>query len=86
MSQYGDIPGRQAETTECRDLTFRAVVLGLICAAVACVVVAWAELIVTQMQIGFLQFAPAAVGLLLVIVLVNLILRKFTPRLALILG
>ena len=48
-----------------------------------CFVVVWAELITMQIPIAILQFAPAAVGLLLVVMVVNLVLRNISSRLAL---
>lgn len=61
----------------------RAIVLGLLGAAAACFVVSWAELVVTSIQIAICQFAPAAIGLLLLLVLVNTALRAATRRVAL---
>lgn len=58
----------------------RALIIGLIAVAVACFVVCWAELVVTTIQIAICQFAPAAIGLLLVIVLANVVLRKVANR------
>ncbi len=63
--------------------TSRAVAIGLIGACAACFVVAWAELVVETIQIAICQFAPAAIGLLLLVVLLNLVLRLARKRLAL---
>ena len=40
-------------------------------------------MIIGSIQIGILQFAPVAIGLLLAIVLANLVVGRFAPRLAL---
>jgi hypothetical protein len=61
----------------------RAVVIGLLGAAAACFVVSWAELVVTSIQIAICQFAPAAIGLLFVLVLLNTAVKALTRRVAL---
>jgi hypothetical protein len=61
----------------------RALIIGLIGAAAACFVVAWAELVVASIQIAICQFAPAAIGLLLIVVLVNAGVRAVTRRIGL---
>ncbi len=63
--------------------TYRALLIGCLGAAAACFVVCWAELVVATIQIAICQFAPAAIGLLLIVVGVNLALRRFLKRLAL---
>jgi hypothetical protein len=60
-------------------VTVRALVIGLIGAAAACFVVTWAELVVSTIQIAICQFAPAAIGLVLIVVVLNVVLR-FTVR------
>ena len=64
-------------------VTPRALVVGVIGAAIACFVVSWAELVVTSIQIAICQFAPAAIGLLFVLVLGNLLVRSVARRLRL---
>ncbi|MFW5867248.1 MAG: DUF6785 family protein [Armatimonadota bacterium] len=64
-------------------LTARAVILGIAGAAAACWMISWAEMTVGSMQIGILQFAPVAVGLLLAVVLANLCIGGLSPRFAL---
>lgn len=61
----------------------RAIIIGLVGAAAACFVVCWAELVVQSIQIAICQFAPAAIGLLLVVVILNGVARRFFGRLAL---
>lgn len=63
--------------------SWRAFSLGLILSAVAVFTVAWAELVIGEIQIAILQFAPAAVGLLIVVIGANLVLRNLSRRLAL---
>ncbi len=61
-------------------LSPRAVVIGLLFSIAVCFVVVWAELIITQIQIAILQFAPAAIGFLLVVVIINAVLRSISAR------
>ncbi len=63
-------------------LSLRAFLLGCLLAVVATAAVAFGEW-VRSTQMGIIQFAPAAVGLLLIVALVNLVLRNLAPRLAL---
>ncbi len=63
-------------------LSPRALILGALLAAAATAAVAFGEW-VRSTQMGILQFAPAAVGLLLVVALVNVVLRGLAPRMAL---
>jgi len=62
-------------------LRFRALFIGLLLLIAACFVTTYADLVIKQIQIGILQFAPAAVGMLLLVVLLNrggrLIIRRF---------
>lgn len=64
-------------------LTLRALVWGLLLSAFACAVVSWAELYIGQIQIAILQFAPSAVGILVVLALANVLLRNLSGRWAL---
>ncbi len=64
-------------------LTARALIIGLLGSVAVCFVVVWAELVITTIQIAILQFAPAAIGFLLVVVIGNVVLRNFRSRLAL---
>ncbi len=63
-------------------LSVRALIIGCLLAAAATAAVAFGEW-VRSTQMGIIQFAPAAVGLLLVVALANLALRNLGPRLAL---
>lgn len=57
-----------------------ALVVGVLGAAAACVVVCWAELVVKSIQIAICQFAPAAIGLLLLVVLLNAVFSRIVHR------
>ena len=63
--------------------TARSIIIGLIGAVAVCFIVCWAELVVTTIQIAICQFAPAAIGLLLLVVIVNGGVRLVFRRLAL---
>jgi hypothetical protein len=63
-------------------LSARALIIGCLLAAMATAAVAFGEW-VRSTQMGIIQFAPAAVGLLLIVALANLVLRNLGPRLAL---
>ncbi|MGC9320547.1 MAG: DUF6785 family protein, partial [Armatimonadota bacterium] len=66
-----------------RRLSVRSVVIGAACAAAACWTVSWAEMTVGSIQIAICQFAPAAIGILLAVVMANLAIGAVAPRLAL---
>jgi len=59
------------------------VVVGLLGSVAACFVVVWAELVTKTIQIAICQFAPAAIGILLFILLVNLALSSLWRHLGL---
>jgi len=63
-------------------LTPRAVLIGVLSSVAACFVVIWAELIAQTIQIAILQFAPAAIGFFLVVVILNVVLRNISSRIA----
>ncbi|MBU0610926.1 MAG: hypothetical protein KKI08_23805 [Armatimonadetes bacterium] len=86
VSSAADEP--RAEMTPARaetrlPVTPRALIVGVLGVAIACFVVSWAELVVTSIQIAICQFAPAAIGLLFVLVLANLLVRAVARRLRL---
>ncbi|MBI3920382.1 MAG: hypothetical protein HY318_03100 [Armatimonadetes bacterium] len=54
-------------------------IVGVLGCIAACLVVPYAELVL-QIQIGICQFAPAAIGLFLVVVGLNQLARKLNPR------
>ena len=79
MSAAGDQPRTRAR----QSLTARAIIIGAIGAAVVCFVIGWGEMTVGVIQIAICQFNPAAIGLLLVVVLANLTIGWLRPRFAL---
>ncbi|MBC7526856.1 MAG: hypothetical protein H7308_04840 [Chthonomonadaceae bacterium] len=74
-------PARISETVPA--LTPRALVVGILCVAVTCVVTCFAELVVKNIQIGFLQLPPVVVGMLTLLLGVQGILGKFSKNLKL---
>jgi len=82
-TRQSPIQASSASPGPAQTLTIRAAVIGLIFACVACLVVSWAELIISSIQIAICQFAPAAIGLLLLIVVANKLLRRMVRRLGL---
>lgn len=61
-------------------LRLRALVIGLGLLVFASFVTTYADLVIKQIQIGILQFAPAAVGLLGIVVLLNRLGQALTRR------
>lgn len=49
----------------------RAIIIGAIFAALAAVVVTFAEVVISVIKIGYLNFPPAALGILMIIVAIN---------------
>lgn len=64
-------------------LSARALVVGIICVIVTCLVVCYAELVVGKIQIGFLQLPPVVVGMLVLLLGVQAALGRFSCRLKL---
>ncbi len=58
----------------------RALVVGLLCVAITCVVVCYAELVVGKIQIGFLQLPPVVVGMLVLLLATQALLHRLSPR------
>jgi Family of unknown function (DUF6785)/Domain of unknown function (DUF6784) len=58
----------------------RAVIVGVVASAAVCFVVCWAELVIKSIQIAICQFAPAAIGLLLLVVTLNHLLGRLLRR------
>ncbi len=61
----------------------RALAVGLVCVAVTCVVVCYAELVVGKIQIGFLQLPPVVVGMLVLLIATQRLLPRLSPALRL---
>jgi hypothetical protein len=64
-------------------VTWRGLLVGGVGVPVTCFVVAWAEIKLMTLQIGYLQMPPAVIGLLLVLLLLNAGLRAVSKRAAL---
>lgn len=62
---------------------WRGLLLGVALVPVTCFVVAWAEIVLKTLQIGYLQMPPAVIGILLLLTALNAVLRKFGERAAL---
>lgn len=61
----------------------RTLLLGLLCSALTSVIVAAAELVAQTIQIGMMQLPPAVIALLFVVVLLNRMVARISPRAAL---
>lgn len=61
-------------------LSLRALAVGLICVAITCCVVCYAELVVGKIQIGFLQLPPVVVGMLTLLLVMQATLAQFSQR------
>ena len=60
----------------------RSLLLGVCCVIVICCLVSYAELVITYIQIGFLQLPPAVIGVFFFLVLGNRLLAKLNKRFA----
>jgi hypothetical protein len=63
-----------------RGVSLRALLIGLVAVVAVCAIVSWAELVITYIQIGILQFPPVVVGLLVFVALVNAAVRRAGAR------
>ncbi len=64
-------------------LSVRALLVGVCCVVITCVTVCYAELVVGKIQIGFLQLPPVVIGMLVLILVTQALLTRFSPRLRL---
>ncbi len=64
-------------------LSPRALLIGIVCVAITCVVVCYAELVDGQIQIGYLQLPPVVIGMLVLILAVQASLTRFSEKLRL---
>jgi hypothetical protein len=64
-------------------LSRRALVVGLVCVVITCVVVCFAELVVGKIQVGFLQLPPVVIGMLVLLLGVQALFARFGSRLRL---
>ena len=62
---------------------WRGLILGALLVPVTCLVVAWAELVLMTLQIGYLQMPPAVIGILLLLLAINAPLKKYAAKVAL---
>jgi len=77
------VPSSDHEDRAPSGITLRGVVIGLVFVAITCLCVCWAELVLTSIQIGFLQMPPAAIGIFFFLVLLNRGMRGIGRRLRL---
>jgi hypothetical protein len=64
-------------------LTPAGLLLGVLCVAITCCVVCYAELVVGKIQIGFLQLPPVVVGMLVLLLGAQALLSRLSGRLKL---
>ena len=69
-----------ATTVAQSGLSWRGLLAGILMVPVTCFVVAWAEIKLATLQIGYLQMPPAVIGLLLLLLLINVITRTIAKR------
>jgi len=77
------LPGAVQEDQPKSGITFRGLLIGLVFVALTCVVVTYAELVLKEIQIGFLQMPPAVIGMFFFMILLNRGMRSVSKRLAL---
>lgn len=64
-------------------ISFRALLIGIGFVILICFIVSYAELVITYIQIGFLQLPPAVIGVFFFIVVASRFTQRFSRRLAL---
>lgn len=67
-------------STQTEGIRMRAIVVGIVVAALTSALVTQAEIVLSTLRIGFLQFPPAALGMLLLSVAVNRIIKLLNVR------
>lgn len=77
------LPSAASNPTYQAALSPRGLAVSVLMVALTCVVVCFAELVVTNIQIGFLQLPPVVVGLLVLILAARAVLGRLSPRLRL---
>ena len=60
-----------------------ALLLGICLLILVCFIVSYAELVISYIQIGFLQFPPVVIGLFFFIVIINRLMPRLNQRLKL---
>jgi hypothetical protein len=84
-----DVPDAAAEAPAApvaaarRPNLWRGLLIGTLLVPLTCFVVSWAEIVLMTLQIGYLQMPPAVVGLLLLMLPLNGLVRRLGARLAL---
>ncbi|MBM3237118.1 hypothetical protein FJZ31_12570 [Candidatus Poribacteria bacterium] len=61
----------------------KALIIGIFFVVAICFIVSYAELVITYIQIGFLQLPPAVIGVFFFLVVASRLLKKLSPRLGL---
>lgn len=64
-------------------ISIRAIAIGVLFVVAVCFIVSYAELVITHIQIGFLQFPPVVIGIFFFLVLANGLLGRVSGRLKL---
>ena len=64
-------------------ISLAALLLGILLLVLVCFIVSYAELVISYIQIGFLQFPPVVIGLLFFIVIINRLIPRLNQRLKL---
>ena len=64
-------------------ISLSALLLGIFLLVLVCFIVSYAELVISYIQIGFLQFPPVVIGLLFFIVIINRLIPRLNQRLKL---
>ncbi len=74
------MPTEASEKERVSALSARALGVGLICVAITCVIVCYAELVVNKIQIGFLQLPPVVIGMLVMLLGFQAVMARISPR------
>ncbi|RKY04825.1 hypothetical protein DRP77_02765, partial [Candidatus Poribacteria bacterium] len=64
-------------------LSPRAIIVGILLVILICLIVSYAELVITYIQIGFLQLPPVVIGVFFILIVLNRLLGRIHPRLPL---
>ncbi len=73
-------PSQELAASQVSALSGRSLVIGVLCVVITCVMVCYAELVVGQIQIGFLQLPPVVIGMLVLLRGVQALLGRFSKR------
>jgi len=64
-------------------ISLKALIIGIVFVVTICFIVSYAELVITYIQIGFLQFPPAVIGVFFFLVVASRLLKKLNSHLGL---